>query len=164
MPIKEEEENIATPFEIEIYAEMHNLINYSDHTKVQNALNMILVKLLSVVYSINANVSKQFMDEKSRYMKANIRFEPTTVLDKKGWNIKDSDAGIELPATPEIMDMQIRLFEQLQARKINSNLTNLMIRILAWLIENKIFRYNALREGDLYSSLVNGGNGERGEY
>lgn len=133
---------------------MHNLINYSDQTKVQNALNVILVKLLSVVYSVDPKVAEKFMDEKSRYMKANMRFEPTTVLKQNGWNIKDVDAGIELPATRDTLVLQTTLFTQLQSRKINSNLTNLMIRILAWLMAKRIFTYNSERTGKLYMNLI----------
>ena len=159
----------ATRLEAEIYQEMHDLVNITDQTKITNALNVILIKLLAIVKSYKGSGVKDvkegeksykiFVGIKNSIMKGNAKFRETTILDEDGWDLTDTNSGITIPVLPSYFTSQVSLFNQQQGRVINSKLSNLMSDVLSWLMDKELFNYDREVEGTGYTSYMsNGGN------
>lgn len=159
MPIEApEKKNKATPFELEIYAEMHNIININDEFKTSKANILILTKLLSVVKKEDDEKAQEFISRLRTATSPNISMVPANILGKKGWEIKDSRGGLVIPATPDSLEIQNKFFLQMQYRKINTELNIIIIDVLTFLMSRNLFLYNSEREGDLYDTLLTGRN------
>ena len=157
MPISTETENKkATEFEIEIYAELHNLINISDEFRATKANIVILTKLCSVVKKKDALKAKEFTEQMTRITAPNLRVNQTIVLDELGYEFVDKKRGIEIPSTQTNYNSSYKLFLQLQHRIINTELSVLIVDVLNFLMENGLFTYDAEREGELYRQLMTG--------
>jgi hypothetical protein len=157
MPIGTEQENKkATQFEIEIYAELHNLINIADEFKATKANIVILTKLCSVVKKKDVDKAKTFTDQMTRITAPNLRVNQTIVLDELGYEFVDKKRGIEIPTTQTNYNSSYKLFLQLQHRIINTELSVLIVDVLNFLMDNGLFTYDAEREGELYRELMTG--------
>ena len=146
----------ASPFEIEIYAEMHNLINIADEFKATKANIIILTKLISVVKNLDAEQAMIYVNMMKKITAPNLTVRQTTVLRGVGWELVDRLEGLTIPATPEIYNAAVKLFLQLQHRKINTALSALMVDVLQFLMTKDMFVYDSEREGDMYANLVTG--------
>lgn len=146
----------ATPFEIEIFAEMHNIINVSDEVKATKANIIILTKLISVVKSLETKDADIFVNRLRKATDPNIQITPTKILGSPGWELKDLRGGLSIPSTPQSFETAMHMFLQLQHRKINTELNIIIMDVLHFLMEHGIFHYNAERDGDLYRDLLTG--------
>ena len=164
LPIDTGEKKVkATPFELEIYAEMHNIININDEFRTSKANILILTKLLSVVKKEDEEKAQEFISRMRSATSPNISMVPANILGKKGWELKDSRGGLVIPATPDSLDIQNKFFLQMQYRKINTELNIIIIDVLTFLMSKKLFLYNTEREGDLYETLLTGRNSKEEE-
>ena len=153
----------ATSFEIEILAEMHNLINISDEFRATKANIVILTKLIAVSRRFDAKTADGFSAKMLSITAPNLTMKQTTILNKFGWNLIDTRSNLTVPALPESLADATRLFLQLQHRKINTELSILTIEVMNFLMNYDLFRYDATREGDLYKFLM-GITPDRGDY
>ena len=147
---------VATDFELEIYAEMHNIINITDEFRASKANTIIITKLNALIKKIDSDTSDRFTMRLKNATSPNTVFIPTNILGRKGWEIKDSRGGLVIPATPDTMDSASKLFLQLQYRKINTELSIIITDMIYYLMTQGIFNYDATRDGNLYKTLLTG--------
>lgn len=160
-----DKEETPSDFEIEIYAEMHNAVKESDNQKLNVALSMILVKLISLIDSVQTD---ELIEGKTPYQwfrfqltsinSLNYKIKETTVFNKNGWEIEDTNKKFQIPSTINGLDTAMETFQKLQYREANNQLNALLIDLLSYLMKKKIFKYNSSHIGETYFKLIGGGD------
>ena len=158
MPIEENpnEKKTAKPFEIEIYAELHNLISITDEFQATRAYQVILTKLLSVLQNINMEMARDYIRKMKAITAPNLKVEEASVLNQNGWDLIDEARGIQIPATFNNFREAQELFLRIQHRRINTELSELTVNVMQYLMSKGMFQYDAERMGELYTGLITG--------